>query len=453
MIEDHAGPRRFPVAVLCFLVAALVVLCLALFAGSRDDRGIYVLRGTVGEDGIPLAFALFVLVLLGVALFHHHTMYVALVGAAVITAYTAFFSPAFQWAKDQPDKSLWGHFKHESEHTILNLGGLLLGFALLAKFFERSNVPDNLPRLLPKKPLMGSFVLLAIVWFISSFLDNIAAAMIGGVMARSAFRGRVSVGYVAAIVAASNAGGAWSVLGDTTTTMMWLQGVHPLDVAHCFIASAVALLVGGLLASIFQNRIQTIDPSLAVERKPIDGMQLLIVGLILAGAIFANFMFTGPWAGFFAGGPWYGVWAAILVGALFRRPAWEELPGALKGAVFLLSLVWCASLMPVSELPPASWKVTFGLGFVSAVFDNIPLTKLALEQDGYDWGMLAYAVGYGGSMIWFGSSAGVAISKDFPEARNTARYVKEGWPVALAYVIGFLVMLWALGWQPNPIRG
>ena len=74
--------------------------------------------------------------------------------------------------------------------------------------------------------------------------------------------------------------------------------------------------------------------------------------------------------------------------------------------------------MPVDRLPAASWQTTFGLGFISAVFDNIPLTKLALEQGGYDWGMLAFAVGYGGSMIWFGSSAGVAITNLYPEARS-----------------------------------
>jgi Na+/H+ antiporter NhaD/arsenite permease-like protein len=46
----------------------------------------------------------------------------------------------------------------------------------------------------------------------------------------------------------------------------------------------------------------------------------------------------------------------------------------------------CASLMPVEQLPAASWQTTFGLGFLSAVFDNIPLTALALKQGGYDWG-------------------------------------------------------------------
>ena len=74
---------------------------------------------------------------------------------------------------------------------------------------------------------------------------------------------------------------------------------------------------------------------------------------------------------------------------------------------------------------------------MSAVFDNIPLTKLALEQGGYDWGVLAYAVGFGGSMIWFGSSAGVAITNLFPEARSVGAWLRGGWHVALAYVVGF----------------
>ncbi|PCC75097.1 sodium/proton antiporter, NhaD family (TC 2.A.62) [Nannocystis exedens] len=429
-----------------YVFAAAVVVALALGAfGSQVPDGIMVL------GAVPFAFVLFVLVLLGVALFHGHTLQVALGGALVITIYTAVFAPGFAWPTEQAHPGLWGHLLHEGEHTLLNLGGLLLGFSLLAKFFEHSGVPDNLSRLLPRRPLLGAFTLLAVVWVISSFLDNIAAAMIGGVMARSAFREKVTVGYVAALVAASNAGGAWSVLGDTTTTMMWLDGVSPLAVLRAMVASAVALAICGLFGAVQQTRVQAIDPPTG-ETKPIDRVQVMIVVLILAGAIVANFLFTGPWAGFFAGGPWYGVWAAILVGSLLRRPTWGELPGAAKGALFLLSLVWCASLMPVRALPPASWSTAFGLGFVSAVFDNIPLTKLALEQSGYDWGIVAFSVGFGGSMIWFGSSAGVAISKDFPEARHTWRYLKEGWPVVLAYVVAFFTMLLALGWWPQPKR-
>ena len=90
------------------------------------------------------------------------------------------------------------------------------------------------------------------------------------------------------------------------------------------------------------------------------------------------------------------------------------MPETFKGTIFLLALVMSASLMPVEKLPLASWQTALGLGFVSAVFDNIPLTALALRQGGYDWGFLAYAVGFGGSMIWFGSSAGVALSNMYP---------------------------------------
>ena len=125
------------------------------------------------------------------------------------------------------------------------------------------------------------------------------------------------------------------------------------------------------------------------------------------------------------------------------------MPETFKGTAFLLALVTAASMMPVERLPAASWQATLGLGFVSAVFDNIPLTVLALKQGGYDWGYLAYAVGFGGSMVWFGSSAGVALANMYPEAKSVALWLRHGWPVAVAYVIGFVVMLSLIGWHPD----
>ena len=67
--------------------------------------------------------------------------------------------------------------------------------------------------------------------------------------------------------------------------------------------------------------------------------------------------------------------------------------------------------------------------------------------------MLDYAVGFGGSMIWFGSSAGVAISNMYPEAKSVGRWVRHGWHVALAYVLGFLVFMLIVGWHPTDKRG
>ena len=108
-------------------------------------------------------------------------------------------------------------------------------------------------------------------------------------------------------------------------------------------------------------------------------------------------------------------------------------------------------MMPVEDLPEATEWTTLGLGFVSAFFDNIPLTKLAIEQNSYDWGILAYAVGYGGSMVWFGSSAGVAIAGLFTEAKSVKQWVFQGWHVIVGYVLGFFAMLLLLGWEAQPL--
>jgi len=384
--------------------------------------------------GIPVEFVFFAFTLLGVALFHNHTLKVGLIGLTVILVYKIAFTD-FSFSSH-----IFGTHSHQGEWNILlNLFGLLTGFTILADHFEKSGIPKKLPHFLPND-WKGGFLLLVMIAIISSFLDNIAAAMIGGAVAHVVFKGKVHIGYVAAIVAASNAGGAGSVVGDTTTTMMWIDGVSAIDVLHAFVASASAILIFGIIAAFQQQAYHPIVKEFHAAVS-IDYGKLFIVVMILAGAILANIFLEFPAA---------GVWAAILLGAIFRPVPWKIMPDAVKGSIFLLSLVLCASLMPVEHLPPASWVSAFVLGFVSAVFDNIPLTKLALEQGGYDWGILAYSVGFGGSMIWFGSSAGVAISNIYPEAKSVVNWVKGGWHIIVAYIFGFFVLLTTLGWHPHP---
>ena len=407
------------------LVAGIGIVAMAavLIAGVllNDDLGPRLF-------GIRAEFFLFALTLAGVAVFHHRTLEVALTGFAFLVALKLLTAADF---------SLVHHLQEESL-ILLNLGGLLLGFAILSRHFESSQVPEILPRWLPDD-WKGGFLLLVMVFVLSSFLDNIAAAMIGGTIALHVFRKRLDIGYLAAIVAASNAGGSGSVVGDTTTTMMWIDGVAARDVLHAYVAAAPALLVFGIFAAIAQQSYQPIQRD-EIGHHRVDWARIAAVALILVGAIAANIAFELPAA---------GVWAAILIAALFTRTDWKVVPASLKGTLFLLTLVTCASLMPVETLPRASWQTAFGLGWVSAVFDNIPLTKLALEQGGYDWGVLAYTVGFGGSMIWFGSSAGVAISNLFPEARYTGQWIRRGWYVPVAYVAGFFVLLLTLGWNPH----
>src|SRR5215831_7677383 len=395
--------------------------------------------------GAPVDFILFGAILLGVAVFHHHTFRVALIGLSIIVAYklivTGFNTgPGFG--------GLVGHLKREWV-ILTNLFLLLLGFGLLSRHFEKSRIPAVLPRILPHD-WKGAFWLLVMVFVLSSFLDNIAAALIGGAMAHTLFRAKVHIGFLAAIVAASNAGGSGSVIGDTTTTMMWIDGVSPLDVFHGYAGAGVALVVFGIPAAIQQQRY---SPILKHEHQymTVDLPRVGIVTFVLMAAIAANVIINVQFPDLSDTFPFIGasVACALLLSALVRRPDWEIIPEAIKGSIFLLSLVLCATLMPVERLPSASWQTALGLGFVSAVFDNIPLTALALKQGGYDWGALAYAVGFGGSMIWFGSSAGVALATMYPESKSVIPWLRHGWHVAVAYVAGFFVMLLLIGWHPD----
>ena len=212
--------------------------------------------GGVEIAGVPLEFVLFALTLAGVALLHRHSLQVALVGLASVVIYK-LLATGFDGVAGFAG---FAHHLRLEWVVLANLFGLLMGFALLSRHFEESGVPTRLPDFLPDD-WRGCFVLLVIVFVLSSFLDNIAAALIGGAIAHTVFRGRVHVGYIAALVAASNAGGSGSVIGDTTTTMMWIDGVSPIDVLHAYVAAGVALLVFGIPAARQQQRYEPIARS------------------------------------------------------------------------------------------------------------------------------------------------------------------------------------------------
>jgi Na+/H+ antiporter NhaD/arsenite permease-like protein len=373
---------------------------------------------------------------------------VALTGLATIATYKILFT-GFKTGVGLAGFGL--HMAHEWV-LLVNLLCLLVGFALLARHFEDSGIPEVLPKLLPEGWL-GPFMLLVIIFLLSGFLDNIAAALIGATVAASVFKRKVHIGYLAAIVAASNAGGAGSVVGDTTTTMMWIDGVSPLDVIEAYLPASVAVIVFGIPAALAQHKHMAISRDFQAAHR-IDCARVGIVLFILIAAIITNVTVNLKFTAMADHFPFLGVavWVALLLAVPLRKPEWSLLPGAVKGSIFLLALVTCASMMPVEKLPLASWQTTLGLGFVSSVFDNIPLTALALKQGGYDWGFLAYAVGFGGSMIWFGSSAGVALSSFFPEARSVGQWLRHGWHVAVGYVIGFAVLAAFWGWHAEPLR-
>jgi len=394
----------------------------------------------------PIEFVLFGLMLAGIALFHKRALAISLGGLSAILAYQGAFS-AFPTGSGAG--ALLEHLGHEWV-IVTNLLLLLLGFELLANHFERSNVSDHLPCHLPSG-WMGGLALLAIIFILSGFLDNIAAAVLGGVMARRVYKGRVSIGFLAAIVASANSGGAGSVIGDTTTTIMWLKGVSPITVLPAYFAAAVAFAIFAPLGAMQQERFAPIGAKAKCD-EPLHWRRIGVVAAILAAAVAANILATALSEGEETA-PWLGLalWGALILTSPIAKPDWSGVRHAAKGAVFLAALVLAASLMPVHSLPEPSWQTAFSLGFLSSIFDNIPLTVLALKQGGYDWAVLAYAVGFGGSMVWFGSSAGVALTNEFPEGRSIRAWISQSWYVPVAYAAGFAAMILAFGWQPSEV--
>src|SRR5579864_2966362 len=323
-------PRRAALVSLTFLLAA---------AAAAAANGV----DPLSPGPIPIDFVLFSATLAGVALLHRHSLSIALGGLAVISIWKIGFSPFAEGA------GATGWIAHLGTEWVMlaNLLGLLLGFALLSKHFEASRVPDWLPTLLPDD-WKGGLVLLFMTFLLSSCLDNIAGALIGGTMARALFRDRVHIGYLAAIVAAANAGGAGCVLGDTTTTMIWIDGVNPLQVLHAYIGAGTALLVFAIPAALQQQRHSPIRHR-APRGVSVDWARVSIVGLTLATVIGVNILVNLRYQGLSNRFPFTGaaVWAALLVCAPLRPPAWSKLRNALTATIFLLSLVLTASMMPV----------------------------------------------------------------------------------------------------------
>jgi len=317
--------------------------------------------------GVPLEFILFAATLLAVALFHRRTLTVALVGLVSILIYKLFVA-GFDGAPG------FAGFSHHLEHhwvELANLGLLLLGFAILSRQFEQSGLPER-----ARHP--------------SRQLDWRSGASGAGVCSLRLSR--------------QHRRGAGSVVGDTTTTMMWIAGKSPLELLPAYVGAIAAFAVFALPAAHVQHRFAPIQKHAGV-RVVVDWVRVAIVAVMLVSVVGSNVAANLLAPELLHAIPLIGLalWLAILATALFRAPDWKVMPEAIRGAAFLLALVLAASLMPVKSLPAPTWMTTLGLGAISSVFDNIPLTALALQQGGYDWALLAYAVGFGGSMLWFGA--------------------------------------------------
>lgn len=408
-------------AMIGLLFAAIVLLCpsLALAATGQASEEYFT---TLTCFGIRWEIIIFIITLVGIAVFYKNTTDVAIIGTASLVLFKLWFDPSFTL------QTLSSPAYIDQYLGLINLAGMLFGFGILADCFEKSNLPSRIPKIIPNN-FLGGVLLLLLIFVISTFLDNIAAAMIGFAIAYTIYDKKVHIGYIAAIVAASNAGGAGSVVGDTTTTIMWIAGKDPLEIIYAFIPALISLFIFSFIASKQQQKWSPMSLS-GHSTEKIDWIKLGLVLFILVLCIWANTVFHFPAL---------GIWIAIYIGHFFTKLDWKINSNSISSTIFLLVLVFSANLIPIGNLPEPSTLSTFSLGLVSSVFNNIPLTQLCLEQGGYNWSLLSFAVGFGGSMIWFGSSAGVAVCDMEPKARSMVTWVKCGWHVILAYIIAFWV--------------
>lgn len=324
-------------------------------------------------------------------------------------------------------------------HLLWNLAAILPGFALVSYYFEHSGAAAGIAR---SRLARTDARILWCVFFLSTVLDNIAAAMIGATVVAGVYGRHPPFKLIVAIVMASNLGGAPSPVGDTTTVMIFLADVCP-----------VTDLFKGLVAVIPVQFLLTVWASRHAEKRLSDEQirdraereaERSDRELHVPHRKHLSVSWRGMWpllgvvgllVGNVADHPALGLWAGMLLGLAIGRIRLngKELLRAVPNAAFLVTLVATAELLPLDEVKPFLNRMTRDelailLGLKSAWLDNIPLTAVALSIGGFGWGLLAYCVGVGGSSLWFGSSAGVAVGQTFPEAHDTKKWA---WPFAI----------------------
>ncbi len=293
-----------------------------------------------------------------------------------------------------------------------------------------------------KKQVTLMWIICFVTFFLSAVLDNLTTTIVMiSLMKKLSGSQRDRLFFAAMIVIAANAGGAWSPIGDVTTTMLWIGGqITPLPIIKgVFLPSLANLLLPLVVVSYLlkgkemsppHNHESTTRRTNLFERNL---MFYLGVGLLIAVPAFKTITHLPPFMGILFG---LGIlWAA---GELLHRDKEpeEKLPLTLAHAlkqIDLASIVFFIGiLLAVATLEHthvlemlAKWldqhvgrqdAIVLLLGLLSAIVDNVPLVAASMGMynlaqyptDSFLWEFIAYCAGTGGSILIIGSAAGVA---------------------------------------------
>lgn len=280
-----------------------------------------------------------------------------------------------------------------------------------------------------------------VTFFLSSILDNLTTTIVMvSLIQRLIARREDRLLFASLIVIAANAGGAWTVIGDVTTTMLWIGGqISPLNIMRAvFLPSLVNLLVPLVFIG-FALKSKTVaappkdNGLLVVDRFERNLMFYLGLGVLVTVPAFKTVTHLPPFMGVLL-----GLGIVWLVGEVVHRDKDEHVRQPLSLAhaltridmgsiVFFVGILLAVACLEHAGLLTmlARWlEATIGrqdaivvvLGLLSAVIDNVPLVAATMGMydlahyppDSFLWEFIAYCAGTGGSILIIGSAAGVA---------------------------------------------
>lgn len=338
---------------------------------------------------------------------------------AVCTGYLFFLMYGFPSYGELITFEPVNHHLREQIRELLNLGVMLIGFSCLSHQFEKSGISRLLASKITKRfdGRMAESLILLMIWLLSGFCDNIAAALVGmGFM--TAIHGRFSLRLVLLVTIASNAGGAYSVIGDTTTTLLWINGISQIELLPAFIPSFTCIMTT-IFLGIWLKRDGHQHVAFPDGGIDVTWWRFFMILMCIGSAFLCNF----KW-----GFPCLGIVPLILLTA--KEWKWSPIKEGVSACCFLLPLIVSAGFINLALVIPHDVLRSNGMivssTWISAVIDNIPVTKMFLEANVGHWAMLAFCVGVGGSFTYFGSTTSVAVietyHKDVLEELQKDRY-------------------------------
>lgn len=316
--------------------------------------------------------------------------------------------------------------------TIVELIDLHQGFEVLKSFVKTKE----------KKKLLWFIGVIA--FFLSAIIDNLTATIVLVTLLRKLIHSKKErMWFVALIVIAANAGGAWSPIGDVTTTMLWIGNKTSAAglVQELILPSLATFIVPFLVASmlpVFKGTIETDDSELSGEKLKSSRLMLYLgLGMIIFVPFFKTVTHLPPYIGmmFSLGIVW------LVSEYIHPEEDFDEENRHLYSGLKALSRIELSSilfflgiLMAVASLEtlatenmgtlkymatmlqesiPNQYIVISILGLLSSIIDNVPLVAATMGMydfplDHYLWHFIAYAAGTGGSLLIIGSAAGVA---------------------------------------------